>query len=134
MPPSSASSNDANVLALGERTGAIHAGLDNLANLERLSLQLHLAVGEPLHIQEGLDHARQALGFLVDHLGHLLALLFTQVVAAHQFAGSLNGGERGAHLMRDEMNGLLVLVPLGLGFSQRTPYYKVLIAGGGDCR
>jgi hypothetical protein len=87
--------------------------LDDLADFERFALQLHLAVGETFDVQKRLDHARQPLGLLVDHFGNLLALFFAQVVAAHQFAGSLNGRERRAHFVRDEMDGLLVMMAFG---------------------
>ena len=49
---------------------------------EVLLLQLHLAGGEPLDVEKHLDHARQALGFRIDQLRHLLALLFGAVGSA----------------------------------------------------
>ncbi len=68
--------DDTNVLALGEGPGARDAGLDDLPDTERLFLQLHLAVRQAFHVQKRLNHARQPLGFLVDHFAHLLALFF----------------------------------------------------------
>ena len=61
---------------------------------------------------------RQALRFGVDQLGDLLALLLGQRVAAHQFAGTLDGGERRAHFVRDEVNGLPVAVAVRFGLAQ----------------
>ena len=40
---------------------------------ERLALQLHLAVRQPLDVQKSLDDPRQALRFGVDHFAQLLA-------------------------------------------------------------
>ena len=94
-------------------------------------LQLHLAVGKPLDIQKSLDHTRQAFGFLVDHVRHLLALFLAEVIAAHQLTGALDGGERSAHLVRDEMDGLLVALSFSLRRAQRPPHHEVLVAGGG---
>ncbi len=121
----------ADILALAERPHARQARFHQFPGREWLALQLHLAVGEPLDIQERLDHPRQAFGFLVDHLRHLLALFLAQVVAAHQLAGSLNGGERRAHFVRDEMDGLLVALAFGFRSAQRAADDEVLVAGGG---
>ena len=96
-----------------------------------LALQLQLAVRKALDIQERLDHARQPLGFLVDHFCDLLALLLAQVVAAHQLAGALDGGERRAHFVRDKVDGLLVALAVRFRLAKLPADDKVLIAGGG---
>ena len=61
----------------------------------------------------------------------LFALFFAQIVAAHQLAGPLDGSERRAHLMRDEMDGLLVALPVAFGRAQLAADNEVLVAGRG---
>ena len=42
------------LLALGEGSRALHAGVDQIGRGERLLLQLHLAVGQAFDVEEGL--------------------------------------------------------------------------------
>ena len=81
-----------------------------------------------------MDHAGQALRLLVDHFNDLFALLFRQGVATHQLARSLNGGERRAHLVRDEVDGLLIVAPFGFRLSKSAAHHEMLIAGRGHRR
>jgi hypothetical protein len=123
------SSRSLNLFALGQRQRALNADVQDGSRVEHLGVQLHLAVREAFDIEESLDHARQALGFAVNHPRHLLALLFVQIVAAHHLAGTLNGGERGPHFMRHEMDRLLVAGAVRFRFPQLPADHEVLPGG-----
>ena len=43
-----------------------------------------------------------------------------------------DGSERRAHLVRDEMDSLLVMMTLGFSPPKRPPHHEMLVAGGGD--
>ena len=60
---------------------------------------------------------------------HLFPLLLGHDVAAHEFAGALDGGEGRAYFMPDEMHGLLIAGFVTLGCHHPLADHEVLISG-----
>ena len=97
-----------------------------------IALELHLAVGQALDVEEGLNHARQPLRFGIDHGRHLLAFVLIEVVAPHHFARTLDRGERTAHFVGDEVDGLAVARALDLGLSELAAHDEELVGRCAD--
>lgn len=99
---------EGDVFAVGEGLGTAKAGVEEAGNGEGGGAEVHLPGREAFNIEESGDHLGEPFGLGIDHLSHLFAFVFWEVIAADDFAGALNGGERGAHFVGDEVEGLLV--------------------------
>ncbi len=93
-----------------------------------------MTFGEALDVEEGLDQAGEAFRFRVDHFAQLFLLGFGERIVGHDFAGPLDGGERGAHFVGGPVDGLLVARFFGFAAAELAAHEEVLIGGGAGSR